>query len=44
MVWECSIGAGGPFIGPGKVGNDRRQCLGLKAPITGVFKSRGSTI
>jgi hypothetical protein len=37
-------GGGGPFIGPGKVGNDRRQCLGLKAPVTGVFKSRGGTI
>jgi hypothetical protein len=50
MVWECSIGAGGPFIGPGegarvvKVGNGRRECLGLKASVTGVFKSGGGTV
>jgi hypothetical protein len=40
---------GGPCIGPGegagavKAGNDRRQCLGLKAPVTGVFKSGGAS-
>jgi hypothetical protein len=47
MVWECSVGAGGPFIGPGegagvvKAGNGRCQCLSLKVSVTGVFKSGG---
>jgi hypothetical protein len=41
---------GGPFIGSGegarvvKVSNGRRQCLGLKAPVTGVFKSGGGAV
>jgi hypothetical protein len=50
MVWECSVGAGGPFIRPGegagvvKAGNGRCQYLGLKVSVTGVFKSGGGAV
>jgi hypothetical protein len=27
-----------------KAGNGRRQCLGLKAPVTRVFKSGGGAV
>jgi hypothetical protein len=36
--------AGGRSAEVGNSGNDQRQCLGLKASITRVFKSGGGTV
>jgi hypothetical protein len=50
MVWECSIGQEVLLLGRGrgsgavKVGNGQRQCLGLKASVTKVFKNGGGTV